>query len=169
MNTDGKRSLPELEASWSTMALRTARDGRLLLRVPGEPARSVKVVRCFPWSRPMSFISLRNDDDDELAFIADPDSLDEASRAALAEALHAAGFVLAVTRVMEVEEDFEIRRWKVETVQGPRSFQTALDAWPRLTPGGELIIEDVCGDLFSFPAKENLDEKSRRLLWAFTD
>lgn len=169
MSTPGKANPPDLETSPQAIALETARDGRLLLKVPGEPARSVKVVRCFPWSRPMSFISLRNDDDDELAFIADPDSLGETSRAALARALHAAGFVLAVTKVLEVEEDFEIRHWKVETVQGPRSFQTALDAWPRLTPSGELVIEDISGDLFCFPPKEALDERSRTLLWAFTD
>jgi hypothetical protein len=36
-------------------------------------------------------------------------------------------------------------------------------------PSGELVIDAVYRDLFSLPPKETLDERSRCLLWAFTD
>ena len=88
---------------------------------------------------------------------------------ALAEALLEAGFVLEVVEVLEIEEDVEIRRWKVRTRQGLRSFQTALDAWPRDAPTGGLLIEDVAGDLFRIPPQEDLDAKSRKRVWAFLD
>ena len=71
--------------------------------------------------------------------------------------------------MLEIEEDVEIRRWKVRTRQGLRSFHTALDAWPRDAPTGGLLIEDVAGDLFRIPPQEDLDEKSRKRVWAFLD
>ena len=81
----------------------------------------------------------------------------------------AAGFVLCITRVTSIEEDFEIRSWQVQTEQGARSFQTLLDAWPHSTPKGDLVIEDVAGDLYLFPPLDRLDPKSKQLLWPFID
>jgi hypothetical protein len=59
---------------------------------------------------------------------------------------------------------------EVETRQGPRSFQTHLDDWPRtlLTHGG-ILIRDVAGDLYRLAAPQLMDKKSRELLWAFVD
>ena len=50
-----------------------------------------------------------------------------------------------------------------------RSFQTALDAWPRDTPTGGILIEDVAGDLFRLPPLAELDPKSQKKVWAFVD
>src|SRR6266480_2862312 len=91
------------------------------------------------------------------------------SRAALETALAVAGFVFEVTRVLEIEEEVEIRRWQVETRQGPRTFQTRLDDWPRTLPHGGLLIRDLAGDLYHLAAPEQLDRQSRELLWAFVD
>jgi hypothetical protein len=78
-----------------------------------------------------------------------------------------AGFVFEVTQVKEVEEEVEIRHWQVVTRQGPRSFQTRLDDWPRALPGGGFLIRDVAGDLYRLPEASAMDKKSRELLWAF--
>ena len=77
--------------------------------------------------------------------------------------------VLEITRIDEVEEEVEIRRWRVLTRQGPRSFQTVRDEWPRRLPGGGLLIRDVASDLFLVPKPEDLDSRSRQVLWAFVD
>jgi hypothetical protein len=84
-------------------------------------------------------------------------------------ALSEAGFVFLIRKVYSVEEDFELRCFKVETPQGPRTFQTALDAWPRETPDGGLLIQDVAGDVFRIEDPETLDPKSRELLWELVD
>jgi hypothetical protein len=84
-------------------------------------------------------------------------------------ALAVAGFVFEVMRVLEIEEEVEIRRWRVETRQGPRTFQTRLDDWPRLLPHGGLLIRDLAGDLYHLGKTDQLDKKSRELLWAFVD
>ena len=99
----------------------------------------------------------------------DPAELDARSRAALETALTVAGFVFEVSRVLEIDEEVEIRRWRVETQQGPRTFQTRLDDWPRTLPHGGLLIRDLAGDLYHLAQPAALDRQSRELLWAFVD
>jgi hypothetical protein len=148
--------------------LRTGSDGRLLV-ILEDRVVSVRLRQCFPWSEPHRHLSLRDDDEREVVFVDDPALLEAESRRALERALAVAGFVLEVTRVVEIDEEVEIRQWTVETAQGSRSFQTHLDDWPRVLPGGALLIRDVAGDLYRLPEPGNLDAKSRELLWAFVD
>jgi uncharacterized protein DUF1854 len=143
-------------------------DGRLWA-LRDDVARAVWVRRCFPWSEPARFVSLRDDEEREFALVRDPAELDAASRHVLEEAMAAAGFVFEVTRVAAIEEEVEIRHWRVETRQGVRSFQTRLDAWPRLLPHAGLLLRDVAGDLYHVADPTRLDKRSRALLWAFVD
>jgi hypothetical protein len=150
------------------LALRHHGDGRLVAEIGGRTV-AVKLRQCFPWTEPTRHISLRDAEDKEVAMVEDPASLDEETRQALELALAEAGFVLEVTRVLDIDEEIEIRQWKVETKQGMRSFQTHLDDWPRLLPGGGLLLRDVAGDLYRLADPATLDRKSRALLWAFVD
>jgi hypothetical protein len=134
----------------------------------GGLTRPVRVQRCFPWSEPGRYVSLR-DEDREVAFVDDPESLDAASRRALEDTLVEAGFVFEVTRVHAIEEEVEIRRWQVTTVQGTRTFATRLDDWPRALPHGGFLLRDVASDLYRIPEPARLDRRSRALLWAFVD
>lgn len=151
-----------------SVTLERRADGRLWALRDGE-ARPVWVRRCFPWSDPMCYVSLRDQDENEVALVADPEALDAESREALEWALASAGFVFQVTRVLEIEEEVEIRNWRVQTRQGERRFQTRLDDWPLELPGGGLLIRDVAGDLYRLAEAGRLDKKSRALLWAFVD
>jgi hypothetical protein len=150
------------------VALRRGADGRLYAG-EGEAARAVVVRRCFPWSEPARYLSLRDEQHHEVALVRDPLELTAASRHALLEAMAEAGFLFEVTRVLAVEEEEEIRHWQVDTRQGLRSFQIRLDDWPRPLPGSGFLIRDVAGDLYRLPRPETMDEKSRELLWAFVD
>jgi hypothetical protein len=141
-------------------------DGQLWA-VRGEEAEAVRVRRLFPWSGEHRHVSLRDADNREVALIGPDAVLDEPSRRTLDEAIVAAGFVLEVTRVLDVDEEIEIRVWRVDTRQGPRTFQTALDDWPREMDDGGLLVRDVAGDLYRVPDPASLDAHSRTLLWAF--
>jgi hypothetical protein len=147
--------------------LHTAPDGRLIADTD-HGSIPVRVRQCFPWSEPHRHLSLRDNEEKEVVFVAEPSSLGAASRAALERAVAEAGFVLEVTRVVSIDEEVEIRQWVVETRHGQRSFQTHLDDWPRDLPDGGLLIRDVAGDLYRLTVKE-LDKQSRELLWAFVD
>ena len=150
------------------LTLRTAKDGRLIVIIGDRPV-PVRLRQCFPWSEPGLHLSLRDDEDREVAIIGDPATLEDESRQALEHAIAEAGFVLEVTRVFEIDEEVEIRQWVVETEQGKRSFQTHLDDWPRILPSGGLLIRDVAGDLYRFSSPGMMDKTSRELLWAFVD
>jgi hypothetical protein len=158
----------ELNEAPAGVVLRTATDGRLHVTVDGQDV-PVRLRQCFPWSEPGLHLSLRDDEDRELAIVDDPAQLDAESRAALEHALAEAGFVLEVTRVLDIDEEVEIRQWSVETKQGPRLFQTHLDDWPRVLPAGGLLIRDVAGDLYRLASPQSMDKHSRELLWAFVD
>jgi hypothetical protein len=157
----------ELEGD-TELSLRNVGDGRLFAIVEGE-AVSVQLRQCFPWSEPHRHLSLRDEDDEEVALVEDPATLAPDSRRALEQALAEAGFVLDVLRVLSIDEEVEIRQWKVETKHGPRAFQTHLDDWPRALPKGGLLIRDVAGDLYFLAAPQEMDRRSQELLWAFVD
>ena len=150
------------------MDIRSGGDGRLLV-VADDKRIPVRLRQCFPWSEPHRHFSLRDGEDREVAFVEDPAGLSTESRMALERALAEAGFVLRVTRVRSIDEEVEIRHWTVDTEQGPRSFQTHLDEWPRALPGGGLLVRDVAGDLYRLAAPEVMDRHSRELLWVFVD
>ncbi len=143
-------------------------DGQLWVKSNGSDV-TVQVQRCFPWSEPGKFISLRDEDGNEIALIEDMHALDSISFKAVEKALSTAGFVMEIRKVLSLEEDFEIRSWEVLTIQGRRKLQTNLDDWPQEVPGGGLVIRDVSGDLFFIANPDELDNRSRKLLWGFLD
>jgi len=155
---------------WDGAPLRVerGRDGQLWAERDGE-LRAVWVRRCFPWSEPTRYVSLLDHDRNEFALVPDVGALEPGSREALEDALAEAGFVLQVERIRSVDEEVEIRVWEVDTRQGPRTFQTRLDDWPREVPGGGYVIRDVAGDLYHVAAPQKLDDRSRRLLWAYVE
>jgi Domain of unknown function (DUF1854) len=107
----------------------------------------VRPVACFPWSEPNNYIS-RNEAGMEVGFIHSAAELDDSSRTALETTLRQTRFVFEVTGIEKVEDEFELRTWSVKTHQGPRSFQTKLDEWPRTLENGGVVIRDLSGDLY---------------------
>jgi len=161
---------PEMGAGTNAPPLRVERreDGQLWAERSGETC-PVWVRRCFPWSEPTRFVSLLDHEKNEFALVSDVGALEPRSREALEDALAEAGFVLQIERIESVEEEVEIRTWAVQTRQGHRSFQTRLDDWPREVPGGGYVIRDVAGDLYHVASPQELDSRSRELLWAYVE
>jgi hypothetical protein len=143
-------------------------DGQLWATRGGQ-SRAVRVARCFPWSAPGRYISLRDEHREEFLLVADPGALDRRSRQALEDALVEADFVLEIEAIVSVTEEIEIRDWRVVTRQGPRAFQTRRDEWPRRVPGGGILVRDVAGDLFHIGDSRKLGRRSRELLATFID
>ena len=150
------------------LRLERRRDGQLWA-MRAASSEAVKVRRCFPWSEPGRFVSLRTVDDEEFALVEDPLELDHDSLEALQLGLAEAGFVIEVSAILRLDEEVEIYDWEVETVQGRRRFQTKRDDWPRTMPGGGLLIRDVAGDLFFVADPKALDSRSAELLFIFVD
>ena len=150
------------------LRLERRNDGQLWAVLP-DKATPVWVRRCFPWTAPARFVSLRNRDEEEVALVRDLDELEPDSRRVLEASLAEAGFVLEVTGVQQVEDEIEIRTFHVSTRQGPRRFQTLRDEWPRPMPDGGILLRDVAGDLYLVPDPKALDRRSQDRLWALLD
>jgi len=153
----------------SRLQLERRHDGQLWLLRDGHDGTAVRARPCFPWTHPGRYVSLRDSDDKELVLIHDLDESPDEARRLVVEALAEVGFVLEITRVLSLQNEFEIRNWKVETRQGPSTFQTKLDDWPHKLAEGGLLIRDVADNLFVIPEPGALDAHSRKLLWAFVD
>ena len=163
-------SIPKENNDCEEAELRLERrnDGQLWAVLP-DKATPVWVRRCFPWTAPARFVSLRDRDEEEVALVRDLDELEPDSRRVLATSLAEAGFVLEVTGVKAVEDEIEIRTFHVQTKQGARRFQTLRDEWPRPMPDGGILLKDVAGDLYLVPDPKALDRPSRDRLWALLD
>jgi len=129
----------------------------------------VELKACFPWTYPVSYLSLKDKGGKEHLLIESLDKLSSESKEAVEKAMEESGFCFQVIDIVSVEEEFELRVWSVKTKQGLRKFQTQLLSWPRETPGGGLLIQDVHGDLYFVEQPKSLPEKARKILWAFTD
>jgi hypothetical protein len=168
LRRESRRRTSETPAPPPKLLLERGADGQLSAIKDGVRT-PVRVCRCFPWSEPGRFISLRDEKENEVALIEQLGELDAASRNAVELALAEAGFVMQIERIESAEEVYEIRAWKVKTRQGPRTFQTALDEWPREIASGGFLIKDVAGDLFLIADPEKLDANSQKILWALVD
>ena len=161
------------QALWMTSC--GARGARRLMGVGGgvQGRQAVlaaeRVQACFPWTRPQKYISLRDDQGNEIALINDLDYLDASSRKLVRQALAETSFVMQIEAVLSRQEEFEVRTWDVRTKQGRRKFQTKRDAWPQALPDGGLLIRDIAGDLFYIASPHNMDHASKILLAPFID
>lgn len=167
MSETGASNQTRPEPNPSRLKLERRDDGQLWAVRDDANAVAVTVRPCFPWTQTGRYVSLRDDDGKEIALVHDLGELDDEVRDLIEEALAEIGFVLEITRVESLQTEFEIRNWKVETRQGPFTFQTKLDDWPQPLEDGGLLIRDVAGNLFLIPDPATLDAQSRRLLWPF--
>src|SRR3989475_12833756 len=105
-----RRDAEEGRASAGELTLERRADGKLWA-LRGDAERVVWVRRCFPWSEPGRFVSLRDEDDNELALVGDPAELDRASRRVLEEAMAAAGVGFEGTRGVGGEGERGVPDW----------------------------------------------------------
>ena len=144
--------------------------GQFRCRKPGaEEFCDAKVRPCFPLSSPTRWYSIHDDEGHELGLVESLTDLDGESRAALEQALASAGFLIKIVRIETIETEHDLRNWKVETTGGERRFQTRMGSWPRKLDDGGVLIQDVAEDLYLIPNLGELDERSRKILWAFSD
>ena len=138
-------------------------NGLLYIVVEGKEVE-VYVKQCFPWSHPEEFLSLRDKDDNEVCLIDCLGDLASETQEILRRYLDVIDFVLLVEKVIDIEEDVELRQFRVKTIQGERVFQTKLEDWPEVMDDGSILIEDLAGDLFKIKSLKFLDEDSKKIL-----
>jgi len=149
-------------------------DGRLganVLRQDGKEEEIVlQVVRCFPWSTPDSYISLRDDQGKEVYLLSSLYELEDPKIRHLVETeLHDRTYIPRILHINAIVDEIDLFRWNVKTDAGNRLFYTRRREIPRETKHGGVIVKDISGDRYLIPAVSKLDAKSRNWLWLYLD
>jgi Domain of unknown function (DUF1854) len=141
--------------------------GRLVLKRPGkDDVVDVRLRRAFPWSRPGTFLSLRDSEGKELMLLEDIEPLDVGRRTIIENWLAGASFVPRIVGVDDVDVRFGYQQWKVRTDRGPAEFRVQEREDIRFLPDGRFRIKDADGTVYEMVSLNQLDEPSRRAVEA---
>lgn len=119
-------------------------DNQLLsCKYKNEEYQNVKLIRCFPMSKPSSYISLcyeKNEENIEIGIIEDIEKLDEKSKEALIKNLSLRYFIPTIIKINK------------------RSFKSRYYTFLCMTSSGEkeVIIKDIGYNIFVTPNKDLL-------------
>lgn len=148
--------------------------GNLEVRVKGraEPAKDARVSRCFPWSLPDTYISIRDNDGKEIVMLHSLAELDPESRAVVEHELRDKVFNPVILRVIEhkrdfgasSKRDFGVRALTVETDRGEITFHIKSREDVRLLSATRAIFRDPDGNIYEVPDLAALDEHSRKVM-----
>ncbi|NUO79304.1 DUF1854 domain-containing protein [candidate division KSB1 bacterium] len=148
-------------------------EGRLILRKleadNSTQETPIQVAACFPWSHPQQFVSLRDDKGHELLLLESLQELTGGPRQLLEEELALRNFLPRVLEIQNISDQMEFFHWEVQTTAGPRSFLTRRHERPRQLSDGQMLIKDICNDIYVVSRSEEMDPKSLRLLWVYLD
>lgn len=149
-------------------------NGKLGLRRIGRNGEqiesTVRIVRCFPWSFPDHFISIRDEKGAELYLFESLEVIaDEKIRALIRDEIGERMFLPEITSIQEIVDEIDLFRWLVKTRSGARIFYTQRREIPREVPGGGVVVKDISGDRYFIPNIDELDTRSRNWLWLYLD
>jgi len=126
-----------------------------------EASKDCRILRCFPWSMPYQYISIRDKDGTELLLIPELASAPDSLRNIVEAELETQELIPAIHKIHSVDDTFEVVVWRVDTNSGPVEFQTRHDEDVRLLDGRRIVFRDHRGMLFEIPSLDQLDSKSR--------
>lgn len=134
----------------------TLKDDRSFLRV--------KAKRCFPFSFPTDYISLRDGNDEEIGIIADLAGLGKDYRRWVEEDLNIRYFTPRVSLIRSIRYRPGGVEWQLETDRGSKRVITkGVHDTMSEVERGRYIITDVEGNRYEIVTEE-LDPESRALL-----
>ena len=148
------------------LTLKRHADSMLMLVLAGEdPVNRVRVVCAAPLSHPDRYITFLDEKGRELCTVDRLDDLSPSEHELVEEELDSYYLGSTIQRITELESEFGIAYWEVETPRGHRDFvvkdvQSSI-TW--LSPT-RLLIMDVDGNRFEIPDSGSLDPRSRNLL-----
>ncbi|MFC4776135.1 DUF1854 domain-containing protein [Paenibacillus sp. GCM10023252] len=106
----------------SQLTLSYDREGELVASRSDQSIAGIKLVRCYPFSYPSEYISVRDDQDDEWHFIPSLDELDEQSRGIAEAELNRYYLIPTIERISSIRRRNGGWEWTVETSFGPAAI-----------------------------------------------
>lgn len=122
----------------------------------------VVVKRAFPLTDPERFVVVQTTDGQFVAVLDDLGSLDPDSRQLVQDELDRSNFLPKITRIVKIEDKFNVMLWTVETDRGPRTFEVVSRKNDiRWLSDNHIVVEDADGNRFEIENLSALDEASR--------
>ena len=146
--------------------------GRLALSLSGEdtaePAvethADVRLVRCFPLTRPHEFLSIQDAEGVEIGILTEIGGLGEASRCIVERWLADYYLTARVEGIDRVETRSGIITWLLRTDRGPKTVYLRDRQHARPLRDGRTILIDIYDARYEIPPSADLDPRSRHWL-----
>ena len=140
--------------------------GQIVVQLSGrkDPVTDAKVVRCFPWSVPDSYVSIHTSEGKEAAMIKSLDVLDETSRMVVEEELRDKVFNPKILRITDFKDDFGVTSITAETDRGSVTFQIRTRDDVRVLSATRALFRDVDGNTYELADLTALDNPGRKYI-----
>ncbi len=158
-----ERSLAEISVTvWLTPDIASffLKNGFLYIRKDGTEQRAF-LCRQFPFELEWDFISVLDEEQQELGIIRRLSDFSGEAEELLREELRRRYYAPVIEAILQVKERYGFSYWKVKTAEGELSF-TLHDTYRSIVHADEnrLLFLDVDGNRFEIPNVEALDRKS---------
>lgn len=143
---------------------RNAKGQVLLFREGHDAVEDVRIARCFPWSLPEEYISIRDAKGKEVVLLRSLDDLDPASRTLALDELREKVFNPRITAVLDFKDEFGITSIRAKTDRGEVTFQIRSRDDIRMLGPARALFRDADGNTYELPDFDQLDPASRQKL-----
>jgi len=142
------------------------RGGFLSLKLGGEKRYPrVHLYRSFPLSEAGRYISVRDEEDEEIGIIEDLAAFPQKTLRLLEEELERRYFTPVIEEIRSLKQEFGYTYWEVGTDSGVCRFTVKVgDNTVRVLSGTDLLIFDVDGNRFELPNYEKLESRHLKIV-----
>ncbi len=142
------------------------RAGQLVARLAGrdEPVVDVQVARCFPWSLPDQYISLRDADGYEIVLFESLEDVEEHMRELIEHELREKIFNPRILKILDFEHAFGVTSIHARTDRGEVRFEIRSRDDVRLLSATRALFRDADGNIYELSDLDAMDAQSRRYL-----
>ena len=143
--------------------------GQLVADVEGRdgPIEDARIARCFPWTLPSHYVSLRDKDGKEVVLLKTLDELDAASRQVVEQELREKVFNPRITRVVDYRNEFGVVSITAQTDRGEVTFQIRSRDDVRMLSDTRGLFRDADGNIYELADLNAIDPSSRKYLQEF--
>jgi hypothetical protein len=140
--------------------------GQVVVRLKGEaePVVDAVVARCFPWTLPESYISIRDRKGKEMSLLKTLAELDPASREVIEEEIRDKIFNPKIRRILSHAREFGVTSITADTDRGEVTFQIRTRDDIRVLSPTHLLLRDADGSTYEVADLSRMDAASRRHL-----
>ncbi|OUR99842.1 hypothetical protein A9Q84_02095 [Halobacteriovorax marinus] len=129
--------------------------------------KEVTLHPCFPSQDRMSCISILDDDQNEVFFLKSLNELEVEQQEIVVKHLYIEELGHEITKILEIVEEIELRKFLVETRSGIATFYMRSEEWPNKVRDDHFQFLDIHGDIFYIKELLSLDTKSQKRVSPF--